>query len=474
MAIIEKKYLLKDSARALLKNSKHKKEHISQFYTKIEFCKEVRYRKIDKSYFKTVRTGSEVRKNESDKKITKKSYQQAKQAKIGDILKKKRYSLDKLSAIDVYEKQLENILLFEVNFKTLADAQEYTLPASLLPHVKKDVSDDNRYRNKNLACLGNPSKHPYNIYAIFKDIEQGRLKEVQTVIFPEMIVSDAVRIILFKIYHDLQKDAKKLIEKNNIKSLERFRKNLKIAKILLNEYCAIFDAKLYKRVYTHLSLIEKTIAIDKDLSVIRTHLPLLESAFSEKEINSFIARIDKRIEHEKHKVQHFFKTREYNILFSQFKLLLTEPSNVFTAYYSNTSISKANQENVAKRFKKLRQLTKKYDKCHDLDAYNKMRNALNKTRVLLGSFSTLYEQKRYQKMCALLEETYQKLIEFIELHKRSLIIKTYIRNSDKSLQEQHKLIEKVYKRRKALEKQINKQIDQAIANLTENKKLFKK
>jgi CYTH domain-containing protein len=474
MAIIEKKYLLKDSARALLKSSEHKKEQISQFYTKIEFCKEIRYRKIDKNHFKTVRTGSEVRKDEIDKKITKASYQKAKSKKIGNILKKERYTIDKHSAIDFYKKELNNILLFEVAFKTLSDAQTYTLPASLLPHIKRDVSEDKRYRSKNLACLGNPYKIPYNIYAIFKDIEQGRVKEVQTVIFPEMIVSDAVRIILFKLYHDLQKDSQKLIEKNNIKSLERFRKNLKKTKILLNEYRTIFDATLYQKVYAHLGVIENSIAIDKDLSVIRAHLPLLESAFTEKEINRFITRIDKRIEDEKHKVQHFFKTREYKIIFSQFKLLITEPSNIFTAYYSNTSIAKASHATIAKRFKKLCQLSKKYDKCHDLDAYNKIKKALNKTRVLLGSFSSLYEQKRYVKMCALLENTYQKLMEYIELHKRTLIIQTYIQNSDKSLQEQEKLIKKIEKRRKNLEKVFNKQIDLTLENLIEHKKLFKK
>jgi CYTH domain-containing protein len=474
MAIIEKKYLLKDSARVLLKKLKDKKERISQFYTKIEYCKEVRYRKIDKKYFKTLRTGSEVRKNEIDKKISKKFYQKAQKDKIGKILKKNRYTLDKHTAIDDYKNHLDDILLLEVNFKTVDDAETYTLPESLLEHIKRDVSDDNRYRNKNLARLGNPYKKSYNIYAVFKDIEQRRLKDIQTAIFPEMIVSDAVRITLYKLYHDLQYDAQKLIEHNNIKSLERFRKNLKMAKIILNEYYAIFDTKMYKRVYTHLGVIEKTIAIDKDLSVIRTHLPLLESAFSDKEINGFISRIDKRIEHEKQKVQHFFKTREYNIIFSQFRMLLTEPSNIFTTYYSNTSIAQVSQENIEKRFKKLRQLTKKYDKCHDLDAYQKMKKALNKTRVLLGSFSSMYPQKRYQKMCALLDDTYQKLMSYIELHKRSLIIKTYIRNSDKSLQEQHKLIEKVQKRRKALEKQINKKIDRTIFNLGENKKLFKK
>jgi CYTH domain-containing protein len=477
MAIIEKKYLLKDSISPLLHQKGVQKERISQFYTKIEICKEVRFRKSGKEYYKTIRTGSEVRKNEVHKRISKKEYLSAKSKKIGNLLKKERYTLsqyDHTIAIDCYKKHLQNLQILEIGFKSLQEVEEFRLPEELKPYIHKEVSDDDRYRNKNLALLGNPKKYPYNIYAIFKDIEQKRLKDISSVIFPEMIVSDAVRIVLYKIYTALINDRNALLEQNDIKALERFRKNLKEAKVLLDEYRHIFDQTMYKKVRLHLAMVEKTIEIDKDLSVIRANLKLLESAFSEKEVNSFIAQIDKRMEQEKHKVKNFFKTREFTIIFRQFHLLIKEQSNVYTSYHSNTSTGEVIKRSINRRFKKLLSLTKKYDKCHDLDSYKEMKRALHKTKVLLDNFSYLYPLKRYKKMQQLLNETNKKFLAFIELHKRSLIIKMYIRNSNKALQTQHKLIQKVQKKRKSLEKELNKEIDHSIAILKEHKALFKK
>lgn len=477
MAIVEKKYLLNNSVNSLLEKKKLKKRSISQFYTQIKICKEVRFRKINKHFYKTVRTGSEVRKNEVDKEVSEKRYLRAKEDKIGKVLKKERFTFKNDAgqfAIDRYHQHLEDLDILEVSFKTLEEAEAFRLPEDLKRHIKKDVSDDERYRNKNLALLGNPKKRPYNIYAIFKDIEQNRLKDIEEVIFPEMIVSDAVRIVLYKIYHALKKDRAKLIEENDIYALELFRKNLKHAKILLTEYRHIFDQNMYKKVFLHLGMIEKTIAVDKDLSLIRANLKLLESAFNEKEVNFFISRIDKRIETEKHKVKNFFKTREFSIIFRQFDILLKEQSNVHTSYHSDTTIARIVKESVNTRFKKLLFLTKKYDKCHDVDSYKKMRRALAKTKTILEYFSHIYTKKEYQKMQVLLNDTNKKFSDFIDLNKRSLIIKTYIRNSNKELIEQQRLVDKVQKKRKLLEKQINKEIDQSIALLKENKSLFKR
>ncbi len=477
MAIVEKKYLLNDSVDSLLKKHKRSKKSISQFYTQIKICKEVRYRKINKTFYKTVRTGSEVRENEVDKNISKRKYRQAKDKKIGKILKKERFTLADTYenfAIDSYKKHLKNLNILEITFNTLDEARAFQLPDIFKVYIKKDVSDDDRYRNKNLALLGNPKKLPYNIYAIFKDIEQERFKKIASTVFPEMIVSDAVRIVLYTIYHSLKMDRVSLIEQNDIFALERFRKNLKQAKILLEEYRHIFDQNMYKKVSLHLNMIEKTIAIDKDLTLIRANLKLLESAFNEKEVNFFISRIDNRIENEKHKVKNFFKTREFSIIFRQFDLLLKEQSNVHSAYHSNTTIKEVIKESVNKRFKKLLFLTKKYDKCHDVDSYKKMKKALYKTKTIMDNFAYLYDKKEYQQMQALLQDTNKEFAEFLNLNKRSLIIKTYIRNSNKELQEQQRLINKVQQKRKTLEKQLNKKIDASINVLRENKSLFKK
>ncbi len=475
MAIIEKKYLLYDAIITLL--AKTKEERICQFYTQIEYCKETRYQKSNNSFYKTIKTGSEVRKNAVNKEISEKKFNQAKENRVGHILKKERFQLKgypKQFAVDIYKKDLKNIYLLEVRFKTLDEAASFILPDALKSYIKQDVSDNERYRNKNLALLGNPQKKSYNIYAIFKDIEQNRVKNVSKFLFDEMIVSDAVRIVLYKIYHDLQTNRQDLLQNDDAQTIEHFSKNLKQAKIILDAYMPIFDTQMYKKTRLHISMIEKTIATVRDLIVIKSNLKLLKSTFSEQEINSFITRVDKRIKEEKHRVKHFFKTREFAIIFSQFELLIKERSNIYPTYYANTSIENVLKNSVNKRFKKLLKLTEKYDKCHDFYACKKMQKSLQKTQILLDNFLHLYPKKEYAKMQTLLNNTNNEYLRFIALNRRSLIIKTYIKNSNKSLKEQQKLIGKVQKRKKSLEKQINIDIDESIAALKENKALFKK
>ena len=468
MAIIEKKYLLKDSVQNLIAGKSLKKKSIAQFYTKIELCKEIRYKRENNKTYKTIRTGSAIRKDISHKKIDHKNYLKAKKDKIGKVLKKNRYYIknsDFNCTVDAYKKHLKGLYILEITFDTPDKASSYTLPEVLKPFIKKDVSENNRYRNKNLARLGNPYKTPYNIYTLFKEISHQETNNIHTLLFPEMSVSDAVRIILYKIYTDLKFDAQKLIVENDIKALDRFRKDLKEAKIIMREYRCIFEKQMLKQVLSHLETIEKTIEIDKDLSVIRENLPLLESVFDEKEVNSFIAKIDKRIEHEKHKVTSFFKTREFSIIFSQFNLLILEPSNIQSSIYSDTSIGFYSQESLEKHFSKFIETTDRYSDCHDFSSYKKIRKSLFKTKVLLENFAVLFSKKEYKKMHTLLSQSETKLCNFINLHKRSLIIKTYLRNSTKSLQVQQKHIIKIRKKRKALEKEIIKEIDHSVQNI---------
>jgi len=477
MAIVEKKYLLKDSINILLKDTSTKKIDISQFYTQVEMCKEIRYRHTNIDYYKTVRIGHDIKKNELDEQISKKQFKKSKAKMLGQMLKKEHFDFIEdglIFSISRYKKQLKNIYMLEVTFKTLEDATTFILPDSIKPYILKEVSHDDRYRDKNLALLGNPNKHPYNIYAIFKDIEQRRLHDICAVIFPEMTVSDAVRIALFKLYQSLKNDNEQLIHHGDIRALERFRNNLNHIKILLEEYRFMFDKAIHKKILLHLTMVKKTIATGKDLLVIRSNLNLLESAFNEKEVNSFISRIDKRIDTEKMEVKKFFKTREFTIIFRQFDLLLKEKSNIYPAYYANTTIELAIKKSVRKRYKKLLQLSKKYDKCHDEVSYKKIEKALKQVSILLDNFSCLYEKETHVKMQKLLRILEKKLGEFINLQKRTLIIKTYISHSDKASQEQTILLEKIRAQRLDMEEKLNKEIEDAIAILKENKSLFSK
>ena len=476
MAIVEKKYILNESITSIIDLKRAKKENISQFYTSIKLCKEVRFRKVGKEYFKTIRTGSDVRKNIVNKNITKEKYQEAKAKKIGKTLKKIRYSVkldNNKYTIDEYKNHLKNLFILEIPFKDLENAKEFKIPQKMKQYITKDVSSDNRYRNKNLALLGNPKKIDYDLYSIFKDIDRGRVENLRDVIFKEMPVNDSIRVILYKTFVQLRGDRELLIENANIADLVSFRKNIKKSKIILSEFKYLFDPDVYKKVYQHLCMVDKSIAIDKDVDILKHNMPILEAIFDDGEIIKFIDFMDNKLENRKRKVIKFLQTREFNIIFNQYNLLLKEKNNTKEHIYANISIHKLTKKLIQRRFKKFHHLANKYQKCYDLDSYKKIHSSLLKLCYVVEEFDLFFEQSNHNKMMKKVKNIKESTQSFIVLSRESFIIKSYIKDISKTLRTQNSLIEQVKQKRKELEKIININIDKDIKALKKSKSLFK-
>jgi CYTH domain-containing protein len=475
MAIVEKKYILNESIKEQLNLKNIKKESISQFYTNIKLCKEVRFRKVDNSYFKTIRTGSEVRKNIVNKKITKKKYQKAKAKKIGKILKKVRYSLDidnQKYAVDEYKNHLKNLYILEISFKNLESAQNFKIPSDIKKYIIKDVSHDSRYRNKNLALLGNPKRKDYDIYTIFKEIDRGQISSLKNIIFKEMPVDDSIRIILYKIFVDLRNDKDLLISSGDIKTLVSFRKNIKKSKVILNEFKYLFENNSYKKVYQHLCLIDKSVAIDKDIDILKHNMPILEAIFEDKDIIKFIDLMDAKLEYKKTKVIKFLQTREFNIIFDQYRLFLKEQNSIKENIYDNISIEKLAQKLLLRRFRKFKHLARKYQKCYDLNSYKKIHTSLLKLCYLLEEFEMFINKDDYTLLHKRVINAKKSILSFIILSRESITIKTYIKDISKTLRTQNSMIEQVKQTRKDLERDLNQKIDKDIKILKSSSSKF--
>ncbi len=476
MAIVEKKYLLNSKVDNLLKLQKIKPKKITQFYTTIQLCKEVRYRKVDDKYYKTVRTGSEVRKNIVDKKITKKIYNKAKMDRIGNSLKKDRYIIKvdgTKVAIDHYKKDLKNLIIMEKAFKNLQKSQKFKLPESLSRFVIDDVSQNNRYRAKNLALLGDPKKGEYDIYKIFKDIEKDRVANIKDILFKEMSVEDAIRIILFNIYHRLDTTKNDLIETRSIKKLISFKRDIVRSKIVLKEFRYLFKDDIYKTLYKHLNMINENIQIYEDVKILKHSMPLLENIFDDKDLLIFAKSIDERVEKKKDRMIKFLQTREFKIIFNQYKLLIKEQNNLKPQNYDSTSIYEISRKLVKKRFKKFNFLAKKYHKCYDLLGYDKINLALLKLEVMLDEFSLFYNKTDYKKLKSLIAKSRSTINSAISLFRDAEQIKSYINDTSKTIQEQNRVLKEIKYHKKELERKYNENIDEKIKVLRKTKKLFK-
>ncbi len=475
MSIVEKKYLLKSSIHTLLKKERLKKEKNSLFFTYIQLCKEIRYKKVNKKYFKVVRTGSEVRENILNKKISKREYNEAKNRKISNILKKRRYFLKingEKYTIDIYDKELKNLILLEKSFKNIDKLNAFIPPKQLKEYIVKDVSHNDRYRNKNLALLGNPKKIDYELYSIFRDIEKNRVDDLKTILFKEMSVEDGIRIILYALYKKLDNNKEQLIENESIHSLKEFRENIKECKIILKEFKYLFKEESWKHLYQHIALIDRDIDI-KNIDILKLDTPLLESIFSDSEIVKFLQYLDEKLEKKKLKIVKFLQTREYKIIFNQLKLLIKENSNINQNIYDNTSLYKLSHKLIKKRFNKFKYLTKKYNKCYEIDAYLKIYSSLLKLKVEITLFTHFYKQEKLDEILKDIKSTLMSIDSFIKLTEDSKEIENYIIDNTKTLQDQNRLIKKLHKRRDKIEKELNKKIEIGTKSIKKHKKFFR-
>jgi CYTH domain-containing protein len=200
MKEIERKYLLKDSITSLIEKYALKKHKITQFYTTITPNKSVRYRQMDNRYFKTIKRGIGVSRDEEEVEISEKKFHKNLEGRIKDPVEKNRYIFEfegKEYSIDVFKKDLKDLYILEIEFPNMKEFEQFKLPKILKTHAIKDVSFDEAYKNKNMVLQGRPySSSDLNV--IFKDLDTKNGKELDAYFIPNLSPIDALRVILYK------------------------------------------------------------------------------------------------------------------------------------------------------------------------------------------------------------------------------------------------------------------------------------
>ena len=183
MKEIERKYLLKDSITSLIEKYALKKHKITQFYTIITPNKSVRYRQMDNRYFKTIKHGIGVSRDEEEVEISEKKFQKNLEGRIKDPVEKNRYMFDfegKEYSIDVFKKDLKGLYILEIEFQSMKAFKEFKLPSVLKAYVIKAVSFDEAFKNKSMVLHGSPQT-AYDVNAIFEELKTKNIHELERI-----------------------------------------------------------------------------------------------------------------------------------------------------------------------------------------------------------------------------------------------------------------------------------------------------
>jgi adenylate cyclase len=146
---IERKFLVSDPPAAI---ADAPSTRIEQGYLVIGADgSEARVRRRDGVCTLTVKSGSGLARGETEISITSDQFEALWPATEGRRIEKRRYVLDAVE-VDVYDGELEGLIVAEVEFPHMAAAFDYEPPA----WFSSEVTTDDRYKNRRLATDGRP------------------------------------------------------------------------------------------------------------------------------------------------------------------------------------------------------------------------------------------------------------------------------------------------------------------------------
>ena len=141
---IERKFLVKEIPS--LEGLKY--SEIKQGYISIK--PEVRVRKLDDKYFLTEKGEGTLVREENEREISENEGLALFEKIVSNLIEKKRYYINyegNLIELDIYEGKFAGLVVAEVEFKTLEDANKFIPPK----WFSTDISENMEYRNKILA-----------------------------------------------------------------------------------------------------------------------------------------------------------------------------------------------------------------------------------------------------------------------------------------------------------------------------------
>jgi adenylate cyclase len=153
---IERKFKVKNLPENL---DSFPKKSIRQGYVSIsDDGTEVRVRQKNEKYYKTVKSGTGISREETENEITQEEFEKLWLETEGKRIEKMRYEVTlvdgNLAELDVYGGDLSGLMVVEVEFTDENKAQDFIAPE----WFDNDVTNNSDYKNASLAVKGNPEK----------------------------------------------------------------------------------------------------------------------------------------------------------------------------------------------------------------------------------------------------------------------------------------------------------------------------
>jgi CHAD domain-containing protein len=363
MKEIERKYLLNRSILKYLDKTSTSHKKITQFYIKATANKSVRFRKYGSQYYKCI--------------------------------KKKPFA-------DFY--------VMEVEFESIAAYENFLLPSVLKTYVEKEVTEDEAYKNKNLALFGLP-------------YEKNEAKENGSV--------DALIHVFERLLSDIYLYREKLLEGGDDEDLHQFRIACRRSVVMMGEFRLLYEEE---SLLEHRRGLKNLISISnakRDMDVLKSELNKIEGEMEESRYQEALELLKERVEvilHREHaSIITYLQSEACTKVLMAWKNYITDTSRTNISIYGRYPIDSLSKYVIFQRFLKIKKRIKLLDPKHDAsETLHKLRIEYKKMRYLLESFGYLYEKKEIKKLLKEMKKLQNILGLFHDSHQQKMIFEALL------------------------------------------------
>lgn len=441
------------------------KESLEQFYVPTEASPFTRYRQKGDTFYKTIKTGEGMVRQEYESKVSQEEYLSFRASPSGRIITKERYTFayqNHTYELDTFHGTLEGLCYLEIEFKNEQEAQTFTLPPVFETLLVCEVTFDKDFNN---ASLANVQSLPLpKLQADFVHEKRGIRK-----LSAFLPVDQALTGMVYTLAKSLQKHRRHLIkDPSDVEELHQFRVELRKLRALLKEFKDFFAPDWYQKHYKQLSILMKKTNKKRDNDVAMIDMGSLCKQLDSKDKTLKAIKHSLRQKNKKLEVS-LIKLLKSDTLKNELKLLvnLAKYSNIFLPASSQPLIL------IAIGIIHTRIETILEDAAHicedtQCDTYHELRIDFKKLRYVVELLEPLAQQERFKTVLEKLKSIQTLLGDINDFHMQQAQLDTFKQEMKKEKKSLGKLQEKM----KAKEEKNKDAFGRAILRFKEERRLY--
>ncbi len=437
---IERKFLLKPCSPERFLQAmglEYVRHDIHQYYLTSKEHGGVRYRRKDMKFYKTIKRGKGMVREEYENLISEEEYIASLDKHSGKIIEKDRFVFTydgRVYEMDNFKKELRGLCYLEVEFDDEASAKEFVIPEMFSSLYLSEVTDDSRFNNSALCQSTFIPILDSDLDKLVRKVKRTIPSDKDTdhmIIEPFESTETAILAILRKQLHAIKLSQEKLfLDSDNPDTLHDLRVSMRKVRVILGEFKYYFSSDWVALHRRNLSLLMKQTNAKRELDVLLENIDIYMEYLPReirKGLNTLLMHLLKKNKSLNEKLKRWAE----NELLPYEIYALRRPNIEESTYQKNLSqpIMITSMHILQKRLDKIKTEGSKLDLASKPEEYHQFRIQFKKLRYFIEEMEPLIGNDKYNKAIKMIKKIQKVLGEHHDLSTHRLLIDSFIKES---------------------------------------------